>query len=49
MMNVLYYVYLIRSISFLDQVYIGITEDLKKRLEHNSYVSVHTAKSNHGN
>jgi putative endonuclease len=40
-----FYVYLIRSISFSDQVYVGITEDLKKRLEtHNSGGSVHTAK-----
>lgn len=39
------YVYLIRSISFSDQVYVGITADLKKRLEtHNSGGSVHTAK-----
>lgn len=41
----MFYVYLIRSISFSDQVYVGITEDLKKRLEtHNSGGSVHTAK-----
>jgi predicted GIY-YIG superfamily endonuclease len=40
-----FYVYLIRSISFSDQVYVRITEDLKKRLEtHNSGGSVHTAK-----
>ncbi len=42
----MFYVYLIRSISFSDQVYVGITEDLKKRLEtHNSGGSVHIAKS----
>lgn len=41
----MFYVYLIRSISFSDQVYVGITKDLKKRLEtHNSGGSVHTAK-----
>jgi putative endonuclease len=41
----MFYVYLIRSISFPDQVYVGITEDLKKRLEtHNSGGSVYTAK-----
>lgn len=41
----MFYVYLIRSISFSDQVYVGITEDLKKRLEtQNSGGSVHTAK-----
>ncbi len=41
----MFYVYLIRSIPFSDQVYVGITEDLKKRLEtHNFGGSVHTAK-----
>jgi predicted GIY-YIG superfamily endonuclease len=41
----MFYVYLIRSIAFPDQVYVGITEDLKKRLvTHNSGGSVHTAK-----
>ena len=41
----MFYVYLIRSIVFCDQVYVGITEDLKKRLKtHNSGGSVHTAK-----
>ena len=39
------YVYLIRSIPFCNQVYVGITQDLKKRLiVHNSGGSVHTAK-----
>ncbi len=41
----MFYVYLIRSISFLDKVYIGITKDLKKRMEvHNAGGSLHTAK-----
>jgi predicted GIY-YIG superfamily endonuclease len=41
----MFYVYLIRSISFSYQVYVRVTEDLKKRLEtHNSGGSVHTAK-----
>ncbi|PCJ23769.1 MAG: excinuclease ABC subunit C [Rickettsiales bacterium] len=41
----MFYVYLIRSINFPDQVYVGITEDFKKRLKtHNSGGSVHTAK-----
>lgn len=41
----MYYVYLIRSIKFLDQSYVGFTEDLTKRLKtHNSGGSVHTAK-----
>jgi putative endonuclease len=41
----MFYVYLIRSLSFPDEGYVGITEDLKKRLvTHNSGGSVHTAK-----
>ena len=41
----MFYVYLIRSIPFADQVYVGITQDLKKRLAtHNAGGSVHTAK-----
>ncbi len=41
----MFYVYLIRLILFPDQVYVGITEDLKKRIEtHNSGGSIHTAK-----
>lgn len=44
-LSIVFYVYLIRSIVFCDQVYVGITEDLKKRLKtHNSGGSVHTAK-----
>jgi putative endonuclease len=41
----MFYVYLMRSIAFPDQVYVGITRDLKKRLDtHNVGGSVHTAK-----
>ena len=41
----MFYDYLIRSILFLDQVYVGMTKDLKKRLAtHNSGGSIHTAK-----
>ena len=41
----MFYVYLIRSTRFPYKVYVGITEDLKKRLKtHNSGGSVHTAK-----
>lgn len=39
----MYYVYLIKSISFPDQKYIGYTDNLKQRLEnHNSGGSIHT-------
>jgi putative endonuclease len=39
------YVYLLRSQSHSDQVYIGITPDIPKRLaEHNAGLSLHTAK-----
>ena len=38
-------VYIIRSIEFPDEEYIGATEDLKRRLpEHNAGKSAHTAK-----
>jgi len=41
----MYYVCLLRSISDLDQTYIGFTEDLKARLSaHNHGQSPHTAK-----
>lgn len=41
----MFYVYLIRSLSLPEQVYVGITENLKKRFEtHNAGGSVHTAK-----
>jgi len=39
------YVYLIRSIPLPDQVYVGITHDLKNRLAvHNAGGSLHTSK-----
>ena len=39
------YVYLIRSLSFQDQTYIGITSNLNNRLkEHNAGESIHTSK-----
>lgn len=41
----MWYVYIIRSIEYPDQEYIGATEDLKRRLpEHNTGRSAHTAK-----
>lgn len=41
----MYYVYLLRSIDFPEQTYIGFTEDLKTRVKsHNAGESVHTAK-----
>lgn len=41
----MFYVYLLRSINFPDQTYIGFTEDLKARLgAHNAGESKHTAK-----
>ena len=41
----MFYVYLIRSIPFPDQTYVGFTQDLKKRLNtHNSGDSIHTSK-----
>lgn len=41
----MYYVYLIRSLHFSDQTYVGRTQDLKKRLScHNFGGSSHTAK-----
>lgn len=40
-----YYVYLIRSSKYPDQIYIGYTKDPKKRLaSHNAGSSFHTAK-----
>ena len=39
----MYYVYLIKSINYSDQVYVGYTENLEKRMFcHNSDSSVHT-------
>ncbi len=41
----MFYVYLIKSQNSPDQRYIGLTDDLKKRLnDHNTGVSFHTAK-----
>jgi putative endonuclease len=41
----MWYVYIIRSINFPEQEYIGATADLKRRLpEHNAGKSTHTAK-----
>lgn len=41
----MYYVYLIRSLSFSDQKYVGITENLESRLHtHNLGGSPHTSK-----
>ena len=41
----MYYVYLLRSESSPEQVYIGFTEDLRQRLaEHNAGKSTHTRR-----
>ncbi|MES2984417.1 MAG: GIY-YIG nuclease family protein [Pseudomonadota bacterium] len=41
----MYYVYLIRSIAFPNQTYIGFSEDLKQRMaDHNAGKSTHTSK-----
>jgi predicted GIY-YIG superfamily endonuclease len=41
----MWYVYIIRSISFPEQEYTGATADLKQRLrDHNAGKSMHTAK-----
>ncbi len=41
----MWYVYIIRSVSYPEQEYIGATENLKRRLpEHNAGRSRHTAK-----
>ena len=41
----MYYVYLIQSINYPEQIYIGYTENLKERLNiHNSGNSSHTPK-----
>jgi len=41
----MFYVYLIQSQEFSKQRYIGLTKDLKKRMEtHNAGGSVHTSK-----
>jgi len=41
----MYYVYIIQSISHPDQIYVGCTEDIDKRLSnHNSGTTLHTDK-----
>jgi putative endonuclease len=41
----MHYVYLLRSIARPDQTYVGLTRDLKKRLDaHNAGRSSHTAR-----
>ena len=41
----MHYVYILRSINNPNQTYIGLTSDLKKRLEsHNSGANKHTSK-----
>jgi predicted GIY-YIG superfamily endonuclease len=41
----MYYVYILRSINYPNQIYIGRTVNLKQRLDdHNYGESVHTAK-----
>ncbi len=41
----MFYVYLLKSINFPDQIYIGFTQDLKARLRaHNAGESKHTSK-----
>jgi putative endonuclease len=41
----MWYVYIIRSINFPEQEYIGATADLKRRIpEHNAGRSSHTSK-----
>ncbi|MFA4872683.1 MAG: GIY-YIG nuclease family protein [Patescibacteria group bacterium] len=41
----MYYVYLLQSVSYLDQHYVGYTPDLKNRLkDHNEGKSKHTSK-----
>jgi len=41
----MFYVYLIKSLKYPEQRYIGVTDDLKSRIkEHNSERSPHTAK-----
>lgn len=41
----MWYVYILRSIEFPEQEYVGATEDLKRRIpEHNAGKSSHTAK-----
>ncbi len=41
----MYYVYILQSINHSDQLYVGVTENLKKRLsDHNCGTTAHTNK-----
>lgn len=41
----MFYVYIIQSVSHVEQIYTGFTENLKERIEdHNSWKSPHTNK-----
>jgi putative endonuclease len=41
----MWYVYIIRSVSFPEQEYVGATADLRRRMsDHNAGKSTHTAK-----
>ena len=41
----MYYVYIIKSIAYPDQLYVGCTQDLKKRLSNHNYgTTEHTQK-----
>ncbi len=41
----MHYVYILRSVNFRNQIYIGVTVNLKKRLsDHNCGNSAHTSK-----
>lgn len=43
--GLMYYVYILRSIKYPKQIYIGFTNDLERRLiEHNNGLSKHTSK-----
>jgi predicted GIY-YIG superfamily endonuclease len=42
---IMYYVYILRSVKFLNQIYTGSTPDLKERLKsHNNGANKHTSK-----
>ncbi|MDR1338431.1 MAG: GIY-YIG nuclease family protein [Rickettsiales bacterium] len=46
----MFYVYLIKSINFQEQRYVGFTENLKQRIkDHNSGMSPHTKNMCLGN
>ncbi|HSW77072.1 MAG TPA: GIY-YIG nuclease family protein [Candidatus Saccharimonadales bacterium] len=41
----MFYTYILQSLNFPDQIYIGFTQDINHRLlEHNSGTSFHTSK-----